>query len=47
VLSEVAERQAALEAEVARLQQLEQDHRDRMRNYLTQQLAQIEPPTAG
>jgi hypothetical protein len=25
------------------LQQLEQDHRNRMRGYLTQQLAQIEP----
>jgi len=46
VLSELAERQAALEAELARLQQLEQDHRNRMRSYLTQQLAQIEPTAA-
>ena len=45
VLSEVAERQTALEAEVTRLQQLDHDHRDRMRDYLTQQLAQIEPTT--
>jgi DivIVA domain-containing protein len=47
VLSEVAERQAALEAEVSRLRQLDQDHRDRMRDYLNQQLAQIEPHTTG
>jgi hypothetical protein len=43
----VTVRQAALEAEVARLEQVEQEHRERMRSYLTQQLAQIEPPTAG
>jgi len=43
VLGELAERQAAHEAEVARLEQLERDHRDRMRSYLTEQLAQIEP----
>jgi DivIVA domain-containing protein len=47
VLSEVTERKAALEAEVSRLQQLEQDHRDRMRSYLNQQLEQLEPTTAG
>jgi len=45
VLGDLAEQQGALEAEVARLEQLEQDHRDRMRSYLTQQLAQIEPTT--
>jgi hypothetical protein len=43
VLADLAERQAALKAEVARLEQLEQEHRNRMRKYLTQQLAQIEP----
>ncbi len=47
VMSEVTERKAALEAEVGRLQQLEQDHRDRMRSYLNQQLEQLEPATAG
>jgi hypothetical protein len=31
------------ETEVARLQQLEQEQRNRMRSYLTEQLAQIEP----
>jgi len=41
-LADLAERQAALEAEVARLQELEHANRDQMRNYLTQQLAQIE-----
>ena len=46
VLGDLTERQAALEAEVARLQQLGQDHRNRMRSYLTQQLAQIEPNAA-
>jgi len=46
VLGDLTERQAALEAEVARLQQLGQDHRNRMRSYLTQQLAQIEPDAA-
>jgi hypothetical protein len=45
VLSELRARQSALETEVRRLAQLEADHRDRMRNYLTQQLAQIEPTT--
>ncbi len=45
VLGDLAEQKAALEAEVARLEQLEQDLRDRMRSYLTQQLAQIEPTT--
>ena len=43
MLGDLAERQAALEAEVARLQQLDQDHRSRIRSYLTQQFAQIEP----
>ena len=47
VMTEVTERKAALEAEVSRLQQLEQDHRDRMRSYLNQQLEQLEPATAG
>jgi cell division septum initiation protein DivIVA len=42
VLGDLAEQQAAVEAEVARLQQLERDHRDRMRGYLTQQLEQLE-----
>jgi len=45
VLGDLAEQQAALEAEVARLQQVEQDLRDRMRSYLTEQLAQIELTT--
>ena len=42
VLSELAERKNSLEAEVARLEQLEEEHRNRMRDYLTQQLAQLE-----
>ena len=42
VLSEVAERRAVLEAEVARLEQLERDHRDRMRTYHAEQLAQLD-----
>jgi uncharacterized protein (DUF3084 family) len=42
VLADLAERQAALEAEVARLEHLEREYRDRMRSYLTEQLAQIE-----
>ena len=46
VPSEVAERVAALETEVTRLKQVDHDHRDRMRSYLTQQLAQIEPTAA-
>jgi cell division septum initiation protein DivIVA len=45
VLAAARAEQAALETEVARLQQLEQDHRDRMRSYLTEQLAQIEGTT--
>ena len=45
VLSEVKARQTALETEVRRLEQLDADHRDRMRSYLTQQLEQLEPPT--
>jgi hypothetical protein len=32
-----------LEIAVARLQHLEHEHRKRMRSYLTQQLAEIEP----
>lgn len=43
VLSEMAERRAALEGEVTRLQQLEQDCRNRMRAFLTSHLAQIDP----
>ena len=43
VLSEVKARQTALESEVRRLEQLDADHRDRMRSYLTQQLEQLEP----
>ena len=42
MLSEVGERQAALEAEVARLKELEREHRDLMRSYLTEQLAQLD-----
>ena len=38
VLSEAKARQTALETEVRRLEQLDADHRDRMRGYLTQQL---------
>ena len=40
-LAGLAERRAALEAEVAQLEQLEQENRDRIRTYLTDQLAQI------
>jgi len=46
VLSEVKARQTALESEVRRLEQLDADHRDRMRSYLTQQLEQLEPKPA-
>jgi cell division septum initiation protein DivIVA len=42
VLADLAERQGVLEAEVARLAQLEEDNRTRMRTYLTEQLAKIE-----
>jgi cell division septum initiation protein DivIVA len=42
VLADLAERRAALEAEVARLEQLGQQSRARMRGYLTEQLAQLE-----
>ena len=42
VLSKLAERTNSLEAEVARLEQLEKEHRNRMRDYLTQQLAQLD-----
>ena len=42
VLAQLVERQAALGAEVARLEQLVQDSRGRMRSFLTEQLAQIE-----
>jgi len=42
VLADLAERRAALEAEVARLGLLEQQYRDRMRSYLNGQLALIE-----
>lgn len=47
VLGDLSERQAALEAEIARLRQLEEDHRNRMRTYLAEQLAQIEPNGAS
>lgn len=42
VLSELAERETALTAEISRLGQVEQDYRDRMRTFLTGQLAQID-----
>jgi cell division septum initiation protein DivIVA len=43
VLSALAQQQTDLEAEVFRLQQLEQDYRGRMRTHLTQVLEQLEP----
>ena len=45
-LSEMVERQTALEGEISRLQQVEQDCRERMRTFLTSQLAQIDPTQA-
>lgn len=42
VRADLEETQAHLNSEVARLQQLEHDHRDRMRNLLTDMLAQVE-----
>ncbi len=45
MLGDLVEQRVALEAEVARLRRLERDHRDRMREYLTEQLAQIESNT--
>jgi cell division septum initiation protein DivIVA len=42
VRAELEETHAQHSAEIARLQQVEQDHRDRMRRHLTDVLAQIE-----
>ena len=47
VLSELAERRAALEAEIARLEQLESEHRAAMRTFFTEQLEHLEPTPAG
>jgi cell division septum initiation protein DivIVA len=46
VRADLEETRAQQNAEIARLQQIEQDHRDRMRRHLTDVLAQIEarPP---
>jgi cell division septum initiation protein DivIVA len=46
VRANLEETRAQHNAEIARLQQIEQDHRDRMRRHLTDVLAQIEarPP---
>jgi DivIVA domain-containing protein len=38
---------ATLEAEIARLEQLESDHRAAMRTYFTEQLEHLEPTPAG
>jgi hypothetical protein len=42
VLAQLAERQDALEAEVARLERLEQEIRARTRRFLTEQLAKVD-----
>jgi cell division septum initiation protein DivIVA len=47
VQSELEEKRAAQTAEIARLELLEQEHRERMRRYLTQLLKQMEPTPAG
>ena len=47
VLSELTERQAALEAEIARLERVGSDHRAAMRTYFTEQLEHLEPTPAG
>jgi len=44
VRADLEETRAQHNAEIARLQQLERDHRERMRHHLTDLLAQIEAP---
>ena len=41
-MAELARRQTAFEAELARLRELEKEARDQVRSYLAEQLAQID-----